>query len=1136
VVAGLGLLAVSAAVVQLVALTLSGNARTYAIHAAWVCAGLGALGAMAAAARRVPGVTQRRGGWLFVAATSCWLAGALAHGATALGAPSSLASAADGLWLATVAFASIGLAVRAPRGLISFRLFLLDAMPLVGLAAAIALVASRTVHDVSIPGAIVACLFAMYTIPAAVTLQLMALDGLRRATSAWWYFALGWTSLAIAAITWPAFGQNTAPIELPAWQGSLWTAGMLLLTVSGIQRARDTVRSPFRSSERESSRRAVPAAAATLALLVLAVFERSHLGIGVLALFAFVSFAARSAIARETMGRMVSDLVRSREALADSERRFRSIFESTAIGVCVWSLDGRILEANRALEKMLGYGAGELAGRSFPDLTHPDHLAAGREVRNRLLRGERQSLQSEERFVRRDGEILWARVTPSLIREGRSGSLLGISAIEDIDVRRRAEASLAAAEARYRTLVEQLPFITYVADLGGPSATFISPQIETIVGYTVEEWTSDPELFQTLLHPDDRDRVLASFANLRGRGEPVEIEYRIAARDGRTLWCRDAAAIVRDEAGQPLHVQGHVMDISEHRRSEEGIVRRQAILEAVARVSEALLSAAGWEDVADDVLRVLGEGAGVSRAYVFENRTAWDGRELSYQRFEWTAPGIESFLNDAKLQGFDLGEAHGRIQATLVAGGIVAGGISGFSPDERHELEREGIKSLLIAPIMAGGRWWGWLGFDECTSERVWAEGEIDAVRAAAGTLAAAIQREHAEATEQEAVQTLAAVIEASPAAIVGLDRAGCVIMWNPAAETMFGWRAVEVLGRPNPNVPQDGQDQFEGLLSRGISGDSWSDLEIVRRHRDGRKVHVSSSAAPLRDGSGEIVGAVAVLVDIDERKAAERERERLLRAEQEARAEAEVAREQLAEQNERLVELDALKDEFVALVSHELRTPLTSILGYLDLVLDPAEGSLSEEQREFLTVVERNSKRLLRLVGDLLFLAQADAGKLTFEREQVDLAAIGRECVEAARPSADEKGIELHLHADTIQPFEGDRVRLTQLIDNLVSNAVKFTPPAGRVEVTVEQRGHRLVLSVADTGIGVSEDEQRRLFERFFRTTNATREAIQGSGLGLAITKTIAEGHGGRITFASREGVGTTFWVEFPARLALAA
>ncbi len=234
-----------------------------------------------------------------------------------------------------------------------------------------------------------------------------------------------------------------------------------------------------------------------------------------------------------------------------------------------------------------------------------------------------------------------------------------------------------------------------------------------------------------------------------------------------------------------------------------------------------------------------------------------------------------------------------------------------------------------------------------------------------------------------------------------------------------------------------------------------------------------------------------------------------------------------LAEQNDRLRQLDALKDEFISLVSHELRTPLTSIRGYVELLED--DDALSAQQRRFLGIVDRNAGRLLDLVSDLLFLAQVDAGRMTFDVRPVDLESLVLECVETSLPAAAAKQIELRAHTARLRDVDGDAARLAQVLDNLVSNAIKFTPEGGRVDLRLAAAGGSAVIEVADTGHGLAEDERAHLFERFFRSSRAAEDAIPGTGLGLAIAKTIVERHGGRIELESTLGAGTTVRVELP-------
>jgi signal transduction histidine kinase len=248
-------------------------------------------------------------------------------------------------------------------------------------------------------------------------------------------------------------------------------------------------------------------------------------------------------------------------------------------------------------------------------------------------------------------------------------------------------------------------------------------------------------------------------------------------------------------------------------------------------------------------------------------------------------------------------------------------------------------------------------------------------------------------------------------------------------------------------------------------------------------------------------------------------------------RHEAGAAREQALEKTTaRLRELDQLKDQFVATVSHELRTPLTSIHGYLGLVLDDEAGELSDEQRKFLSIAGRNTDRLRRLVQDLLLISELDAEELDFDFHKLDLPAIALESLESARPQAEAAGISLELVEDGPMRLMGDRVRLGQLLDNMISNALKFTPRGGSVSVRTMHSNGSAVLEVEDTGIGIAADEQQHLFDRFFRTRAAGEQAIQGTGLGLSISQAIAQAHGGLIEVTSEEHVGTTFRVAFPA------
>jgi signal transduction histidine kinase len=256
-------------------------------------------------------------------------------------------------------------------------------------------------------------------------------------------------------------------------------------------------------------------------------------------------------------------------------------------------------------------------------------------------------------------------------------------------------------------------------------------------------------------------------------------------------------------------------------------------------------------------------------------------------------------------------------------------------------------------------------------------------------------------------------------------------------------------------------------------------------------------------------------------------ERDRLLATERET-AEA------MTEQNERLRELDRMKDSFVSSVSHELRTPLTSMVGYLEILRDGEVGDLNEDQRRYVEIVDRNCHRLNDLIGDILVTARFDSGQFSLQRGPVDLSALVAAHVESIRATARSKGVEVVVVVEEDPPpIHADQMRLGQLLDNLLSNAVKFTPDGGTVRVTIATRGDMARIEVSDTGVGIPADELDQLFARFFRASTA--HSVAGTGLGLSIAKAITEAHGGTIAVRSEVGVGTTFVVDLPVRTELA-
>ncbi len=218
------------------------------------------------------------------------------------------------------------------------------------------------------------------------------------------------------------------------------------------------------------------------------------------------------------------------------------------------------------------------------------------------------------------------------------------------------------------------------------------------------------------------------------------------------------------------------------------------------------------------------------------------------------------------------------------------------------------------------------------------------------------------------------------------------------------------------------------------------------------------------------------------------------------------------------------IQDEFFGLVSHELRTPLTSIIGYGELLSESEAEHLTDQGSRYLDVIRRNAQREMRLVGDLLLLVRIQEGTFRIEPEEVDLRRIVEQAVEAARPAASKREIDLTAVASSTPAFEGDPHRLGQVVDNLLSNAIKFTPKGGEVFVRLGSSNGVAAIEVTDTGTGIPSDQQEYLFDRLYRAPSAAASAVPGVGLGLTIVKAIVDAHHGRVTVESEPGEGATF------------
>jgi len=343
-------------------------------------------------------------------------------------------------------------------------------------------------------------------------------------------------------------------------------------------------------------------------------------------------------------------------------------------------------------------------------------------------------------------------------------------------------------------------------------------------------------------------------------------------------------------------------------------------------------------------------------------------------------------------------------------------------------------------------------------------------------------------------------LVDAAPDATVIVDSDATIVLSNRQMLNVFGWSGDDLVGKPIemlvPERFRPSHPALRGGFVRQPSVRPIGAVEVFALHRDGREIPVEISLSPLETDQGLLVSAA--IRDLTERRRIQ-------------------------------AEADRMRDELIATVSHELRTPLTSIIGYTELLADLGPEELGPTARSLVAVIERNAAREMRLIDDLLTMAFLDGDRMDVAREPTDLVELARRVVTDQRTTAAEAGLDLVLDVDEVRRVPGDFHRLVQVLENLLTNAFKFTPSGGEVRVRVREERDGAVLEVADTGVGLREEETKQIFERLYRTPSAVAAHAQGAGLGLSIVSRIVDAHAGEIQVESVLGIGTTFRVVLP-------
>ena len=628
--------------------------------------------------------------------------------------------------------------------------------------------------------------------------------------------------------------------------------------------------------------------------------------------------------------------------------------------------------------------------------------------------------------------------------------------------RRRAEEGLEEARNSLRALIEHIPAVTHISGLDPSSSTiFMSPQVENLLGYEPREWLEDHDLWVKVLHPEDRERMLAENLHHIRTGEGGGTEYRMIARDGHVVWVYEDVTVLRDARGELWQSQGVWLDITERKRAEEALreteARFRALVEQVPVVT--------YTDVVGEDERMIYISPQVERL-------------VGYSAEEW--------------------ESDPDLWTRIV-----------------HPSDLERVTDIDKECVRTGGPYAADYRFVARDGRIVWVHDE--AVRIPSrhgepqvwqGVMVDITARREAE----NAVRFQAQLLEAVQDAVVATDAGGLITYWNRRAEELFGWAASEVTGRDVRDVLwRHAESNVFGDVSITLAQNrDWTgEFDLVRRDGTGMTAHASIS--PVHRADGRVTGAIAVIMDVTERR----------RAEEALRT----AFDREREITKQLRAVDEMKNTFLQAVSHELRTPLSAVLGFA-LTLEREEVRLEpEESREIVHRLAVNARKLERLLSDLLDLDRLGRGIIAPRRRAIDVGGLVETVVDGMDIADD------HRVRTEVVPTraEVDPAQVERIIENLVSNAVRHTPPGTSIWVRVSEDDGGILLEVADDGPGVPEDLRQAVFEPF-RQAPGIRPHSPGVGMGLTLVARFAELHGGKAWLEPREGGGSSFRVFLPS------
>jgi PAS domain S-box-containing protein len=845
---------------------------------------------------------------------------------------------------------------------------------------------------------------------------------------------------------------------------------------------------------------------------------------------------------------------------------------------------GQPLMMNRVMLETLGYTAEEVVGLDYITTFVLEEDREKVSAAFKQLFETKQASTGQSRLLTKDGRTLLVEWydQPVLKPNGELDYFFGIGI--DITERTRTQHALRESEDRFRQVLSSISAHIYVTEVkwsGEKTNYYMTPNVESMTGYPAEvlkdDWSFWPS---TIIHPEDRELAQVQ-ATLLAKGQDSEVEYRLVRADGQIVWVRDSARVENTETGRLVF--GLVTDITESKKTQEEIIRLYQAERDRYRESEALrqtiLALVSTTDPDQLIERILAE---------LQHVVSYDSASVQLLRDNHLKLlGGRGFPNPAELLGLliPLHPGNPVMQALETLEPVIVEDVRmRYDVFTQEPYAAAQIRGWMGVPMRIGERVIGALTLDS-HQPGFYTEAHARLASVYAAQAAIAIENARLYAEAERRTQQLIVLHEldraiASSLRIDDLYRAfvehirqlltydfiSIILLeednfrvaytsdldesiWRPnllLKNSAVGW----VIQQNQPLLRQPIGDELdfaedEGLVALGIQSTLSIPLRVKRQVIGTWNIASRQESAYIPDDleiAQSMADQLALAIEnarlfqqaqqeIKERKQAqaalENERASLAQRVEQRTAELSMANAQLAR-------AARLKDEFLASMSHELRTPLNAILGMSEALQEQVYGSINSEQSECIREIEESGRHLLELINDILDLSKIEAGKAELLVSSVSVQSVCEASLRLVKQAAHKKQLKIFSELDEqVIALKADERRLKQMLVNLLSNAVKFTPPGGQVGLEVKSDAHQEAVHfiVWDTGIGIAQEDMKRLFRPFIQLDSRLSRQYPGTGLGLVLVYRLTRLHGGSVSVQSEPGRGSQFTISLPWR-----